>query len=103
MVQLAIQLQPEPVQSTCALCGQATEHDDGPQLVTADGSECVCRRCGQKYAPSLVSLLDLAGTAQRVGRIRRHTLFPPLTALLDLARAAEEYNHTAPACSQQVV
>jgi hypothetical protein len=102
MVQLAIQLQPEPVHDTCALCGQATGPDEGPQLVTADGAERVCRRCGQKYAPSLVSLLDLAGTAQRVGRIRRHTLFPPLTALLDLARAAEDYNHASPANCQQV-
>lgn len=96
MVQLAIQLQPEPAQGACALCGEETLPDDGPQLVTATGAGRVCRRCGQQYAPSLVSLLDLAGTAQRVGRIRRHTLFPPLTALLDLARAAEEYNHTSP-------
>ncbi|SRR5579883_2334482 len=102
MVQLAIQLQAEPVPDACALCGQTTLPDDGPQLVTATGTGRVCRHCGRKYAPSLVSLLDLADTAQRVGRIGRHTLFPPLTALLDLARAAEEYNQTSPTPCQPV-
>jgi hypothetical protein len=41
-------------------------------------------------------LLDLAQVAERVGRIGRHTLSPPLGALLDLARAAEDYTHTSP-------
>jgi hypothetical protein len=51
----------------------------------------------------LSSLLDLAGTARRVGRIGRHTLCPPLTALLDLARAAEDYLHTAPLRARSAV
>ena len=56
-------------------------------MFDADSQDCVCRACGQKHAPSLVALLDLAGTAERVGRIGRHSVFPPLGALLDLARA----------------
>jgi hypothetical protein len=40
--------------------------------------------------------LDLAQVAERVGRIGRHTLVPPLGALLDLARAAEDYTHSTP-------
>jgi hypothetical protein len=36
--------------------------------------------------------VELAHVADRVGRIGRHTLVPPLDALLDLARAAENYN-----------
>jgi len=42
-----------------------------------------------------VALLDLARAAQRVARIHRHTIVPPLHALLDLARAAENYTHSA--------
>jgi hypothetical protein len=34
--------------------------------------------------------------AERVGRIGRHTLVPPLGALLDLAHAAEDYSHSSP-------
>jgi len=55
----------------------------------------VCRSCGKKHAPSLAALLDLERVAQRVGRIRRHTLVPPFEALLDLARAAEVYTASA--------
>ena len=47
--------------------------------------------------PSLAALIHLADAAERVGRIGRHTVFPPMTALLELARAAENYAHTAPA------
>jgi hypothetical protein len=61
----------------------------------------VCRPCGKKHAPSLVALLDLAHVAERVGRIGRHTLVPPMGALLDLARAAESYTDAAPAAARQ--
>ena len=33
---------------------------------------------------------------QRVGKIGRHTVFPPYTALLDLARAADNYAASQP-------
>ena len=59
-------------------------------------------KCGRKHAPSLVALLDLAHVAERVGRIGRHTLVPPLDALLALARAAEEYTHTGPEPQRRV-
>ena len=39
----------------------------------------------------LAALVQLADEADRVGRIGRHTVFPPYTALLDLARAADRY------------
>jgi hypothetical protein len=68
----------------------------GPQLVQAETLEPVCRACGKKHAPALVALIDLACAAERVGRIKRHTVFPPLASLLDLSRAAEDYLHVAP-------
>ena len=40
--------------------------------------------------------MGLADAAERVGRIGRHTVVPPMTALLELARAAENYAHAAP-------
>jgi hypothetical protein len=40
--------------------------------------------------------LGLGQVAERVGRMKRHTLVPPLAALLQLAGAAENYaSHTA--------
>jgi hypothetical protein len=44
----------------------------------------------------MIALLDLAQTAERVGKSCRHLLTPPMESLLDLARAAENYSHTAP-------
>ena len=44
----------------------------------------------------MVALLDLAQTAERVGKSCRRLLTPPMESLLDLAHAAEAYSHTAP-------
>ena len=44
----------------------------------------------------LAALLDLAAVAERVGRIGKHTLVPPMAALLDLARAAELFAESRP-------
>ncbi|MBV9122314.1 MAG: hypothetical protein JO112_03000 [Planctomycetes bacterium] len=91
MAHLIIQLHPEASNDGCTLCGKAVFLAEGPQLYLAGGRGVVCRDCGKKHAPALLSLLDLARTAERVGRIGRHTVSPPLAALLDLARAAENY------------
>jgi hypothetical protein len=80
----------------CGFCGSQTMFAAGPELYLMDSSEPVCRDCGRKAAPQLAALLKLAHVAQRVGRIKRHTLMPPLEALLELAGAAEVYaEHTA--------
>jgi hypothetical protein len=96
MTDLMIQFHPCESSDSCDLCGRETSSGDGPHLLRADTHNRVCRNCGSKHAPSLVALLDLARTAQRVGRIGHHTLVPPMTALLDLARAAEDYTRAAP-------
>jgi hypothetical protein len=96
MTELVIQHRSNGRHEACALCGRKTFVPEGPQLYVAERPAAVCRECGARHAPGLVSLLDLATTARRVGRIGRHTLFPPLTALLDLARAAENYLSAAP-------
>jgi hypothetical protein len=57
----------------------------------AENLQPVCQACGQRHASPLAALLQLAGEAERVGRIGRHSVFPPYTALLDLARAADRY------------
>ena len=93
MTHLVVELKPDGRTEPCALCRQRAVRSEGPQLLTADSLDPVCLDCGKKHAPSLVALLDLASTAQRVGRIGRYTLSPPLAALLDLARAAEDYAH----------
>jgi hypothetical protein len=64
------------------------------QLVHSVNSAPVCSACGHKHAPSLAALANLAEAATRIGRINRHSVFPPLTALLDLANAAEKYTQT---------
>jgi len=92
MAQLTIRLDSDLTDATCSECGSPLAATQGPRLVAETSSAPVCRDCGRREAPSLVALLDLARTAQRVVRTHRHTLVPPINALLDLARAAEDYS-----------
>lgn len=59
----------------------------------------MCSECARRRAPALAALVELAKAAERVGRIKRHTVSPPLVALLGLARAAETYLNAKPAQS----
>lgn len=80
----------------CPMCGQAVLYRQGPRLVLGDSDEAVCRDCGKKHAPHLVDLVELARVAEKVGRLCRHLLTPPMESLLDLARAAENYSQSSP-------
>ena len=95
MADLTIQLKQGTESNTCGLCGRETAHPAGPRLCLAGNWDAVCRDCGQRHAPSLVALLDLAGVAERVGHLGRHTLTPPMEAMLRLVRAAEDYTQTS--------
>jgi hypothetical protein len=97
MTELVLQCSPTATTSPCAVCGRPTAAPAGTRLCRADRTGPVCPDCGRRHAPALAALVSLASAAERVGRIGRHTVFPPLTALLDLARAAENYTATAPA------
>jgi hypothetical protein len=79
----------------CGLCGRLLSAPAGIQLLLAGSATPVCLDCGRKHTPSLAALVHLAEVAVRIGRIHRHSVFPPLTALLDLANAAEKYAQTA--------
>lgn len=103
MADLFIQMNRVGRNSLCALCGKRISVNEGPQLVMADSLDVVCSECGKRHAPALLGLIQLAGVANRVGRIGRHTVFPPLASLLDLARAAEDYLHAAPPSYKQAV
>jgi len=83
----------------CGVCGQAVSAPAGMQLILAGSFAPVCADCGLKNAPSLAALVNLAEAAKRIGRINRHSVFPPLTALLDLANAAEKYAQATPRLS----
>jgi hypothetical protein len=50
----------------------------------------------------LAALVHLAKEAERVARIGRHTVFPPLAALLELARAAETYHQSSVSSAKPV-
>jgi hypothetical protein len=95
MGQLILRCKPTATNDPCGICGQPTTAPAGTQLVLAGGQEPVCIDCGRKHAPSLAALVNLADAAERVGRMGRHSVFPPLTALLDLATAAEKYTVAA--------
>jgi hypothetical protein len=95
MSQLILQTRDSCTEEPCGLCGRPAQAPAGTQLVVAESGALVCRDCGQRLAPSLAALVNLADAAERVGRIGRHTVFPPLTALLDLASAAEKYSRAA--------
>jgi hypothetical protein len=92
MSQIIVQSKSSPASGPCGFCGEPTRPGPtGTQLVVAVSEQPVCLDCAKKHAPSLAALVDLANEAERVGRIGRHTVFPPYTALLDLARAADNY------------
>jgi hypothetical protein len=91
MAQVTIRQDAPHTPARCGLCGRNTSATSGPHLAVAGGEADVCRDCGKGHAPSLVALLDLARVAERVGRIGRHTVVPPMGAILDLVKAAEDY------------
>jgi hypothetical protein len=95
MNQVVLEYKAEETNEPCGLCGQPVVAPAGMQLLVAGTAAPVCLDCGRKHAPSLAALIQLADAATRIGRIGRHSVFPPLTALLDLANAAEKYAHTA--------
>lgn len=96
MTELVIHFDDACDTDACALCGGKTGGGHGPRLFRVGSRQAVCRSCGRKHAPGLAALVDLAHTAERVGRVSRHTVVPPLTSLLDLARAAEDYTTATP-------
>jgi hypothetical protein len=83
-------------ETLCPKCGGSSHGRNGLGLFAEDHDQPVCRNCGKKWAPTMVALLDLASTAERVGKSCRPLLTPPMESLLDLAHAAENYSHTTP-------
>ncbi len=96
MTPLVLRYHPAAWKGPCGLCGAAVVLAEGPQLLLAEKRRPVCLCCGRGAAPELAALVGLASAAERVGRINRHTVTPPLSALMELARAAETYSSTAP-------
>jgi hypothetical protein len=90
MPQLVIKQVAEAASSSCALCAADMNVEAGPQLTTAEQAP-VCGRCGKQHAPSLQALVDLARTAERIGKIAQHTTWLPLKAHLEMAHAAEKF------------
>lgn len=88
---LAIQCSDQAGNEPCGLCGQALLAHSGPGLCLRENGQLVCRDCGRREAPHLLALLDLAQAAERIGKVSRHVLVPPMESLLNLARAAEDY------------
>ncbi len=80
----------------CPLCGEEQTVRPGLKLISNEHNLPVCRTCGKKWAPSMHALVDLAHTAEKVGKLCRHLLTPPMESLLDLARAAENYSNITP-------
>ena len=95
MMQILLEYKAEGSNEPCGLCGQPLTAPAGMHLIVAGSSASVCPDCGRKHAPSLAALVGLADAATRIGRIHRHSVFPPFTALLDLANAAEKYAQSA--------
>ena len=95
MNSLILRCCPTETSGPCGVCGEACEAPPGNQLFVAATDEPVCTACGRKYAPELAALVNLASTAERLGRMQRNSVFPPLTALLTLASAAERYSTAA--------
>jgi hypothetical protein len=90
MPQLVIKQVEEALACSCALCTEGMNVETGPQLTTTEQAP-VCVRCGKQHAPSLQALVDLARTAERIGKIAQHTTWLPLKAHLEMAHAAEKF------------
>lgn len=95
MTELHVEHSADGFEGECCRCGQQLHFDPGPRLVRADDHRPVCVRCGEQSSPALAALINLAGSAERVGRIGRHTVIPPYASLIELARAAENYKDAA--------
>jgi hypothetical protein len=96
MESYTIRVVEETHNTCCPKCGKPCVGRSGLGLFAEDHDVPVCRSCGKKWAPTMIALLDLAHTAERVGKSCRHLLTPPMESLLDLAHAAENYSCTAP-------
>lgn len=101
MTHLALQHHPDACEGPCALCGTPTFLPPGARFVLVETSEPVCTGCARQAAPALAALVGLASAAERVGRINRHIMTPPMSALLELARAAESYAGTLPSAGRE--
>jgi hypothetical protein len=95
MPQVILECQATAADAPCGCCGRQVQATAGARLILADTEAPICPDCARLHAPSLAALVNLADAADRVGRMGRHSVFPPLTALLDLASAAERYTSAA--------
>ena len=91
MIDCAIVIASSDCSACCSTCGNAALWGSGPRIVSSDTAEPMCRDCGRDHAPHLIALLDLAQTADKVGRHSRYLLTPTMKSLLELARAAETF------------
>ena len=91
MIDCAIVIASTDCRVCCPVCGNEAIWGKGPRIVSADSAEPLCLACGRNQAPHLIALLDLAQTADKVGRHSRHLLTPSMKSLLELARAAETF------------
>lgn len=94
MTNLTIKFLSESGNPWCGLCGDAILTAPGPQPFLNE--EPVCHKCAKRHDPRLVALVDLAHVAERIGKVCRHVLVPPMEALLALSRAAEDFTQSGP-------
>jgi hypothetical protein len=100
MTNLTIKFLSESGNPWCGLCSDAILTAPGPQPFL--NNEPVCRKCAKRHDAQLVALVDLAHVAERVGKVCRHVLVPPMEALLALARAAEDFTQSAPEPARKI-
>ena len=101
MTHLALQHHPDACDGNCALCDKPTALPPGMRFVLVETGAPVCTGCARQAAPVLAALVGLGSAAERIGRINRHTMTPPMSALLELARAAESYAGTLPSVGRE--
>ena len=96
MDHIAVKFVNSPQSSCCPRCGETSLYKKGLHLFEGEMDAPLCRGCGKRLAPNLLSLTDLAHVADRAARQSRHLLTPSMETLLALARAAENYACAAP-------
>ncbi|GIW82743.1 MAG: hypothetical protein KatS3mg105_4550 [Gemmatales bacterium] len=100
MSELAIGLAEGAEEGPCSLCGQQVSFPAGLRVMTSNKGS-VCRNCAKQHVPTLVALMDLASTAERIGKIVQHNHWLPLKSHLEMAQAAERYaSALTPTCRE---
>ena len=70
-IKLAIKLNNCATNDPCAICGDRTDPEIGPELFLADTWDVVCHACGMQHEIELVHIIEMVRLARKVYQAER--------------------------------